>query len=214
MNGSALWLYRVRAAVERLGRVGGIGAALLMGCGVFYLSAVVPANEQLAAVQERRASEELARRSGSIALDTQQQLREFIAFFPELDTSSRWLAILFTAASEEGLELAQGTYRLNTEDVIGLASYQITLPVRGAYPNIRRFLGRVLTEVPAASLDSVMFRRERSADGIVDARIVIALHLRDGAGGARPPAAPAEPPNQEAQRDAGDSVVANAEATR
>lgn len=208
------WLYRVRAAVERLGRVGGLGVALLAGCAVFYLSGVVPAKEELAALQERRASEELARRSGRVALDTQQQLREFIAFFPEVDTSSRWLAIVFAAAREEGLELAQGTYRLHTEDVIGLATYQVTLPVRGSYPHIRRFLGRVLTEVPAASLDSVTFRRERSADGDVDARIVIALHLRDAAGAGKPPAAPAEPPAQEARRESSDSLVADAESSR
>jgi hypothetical protein len=208
------WLYRLRAAAERLGPVGALGVALIAGCGVFYFSGVAPAKEQLAAVQERRASEELARRSGRVALDTQQQLREFIAFFPDVDTTSRWLAVMFTAAREEGLELAQGTYRLQAEDAIGLSSYQITLPVRGSYPQVRRFIGRVLTEVPAAALDSVTFRRETPAEGAIEARIVLALHLRDAAAGSRRPAAPAEAPALEARRDGVEGVVANAEPPR
>jgi len=214
MSAAGLWMYRVRAAVERLGRVGGLGVALLAGCAVFYVSAVVPATDELESVLQRRASEDLARRSGRVALDTQGQLREFVAFFPELDTSSRWLAIVFAAAKDEGLELAQGTYRLHSDDVIGLVSYQVTLPVRGPYPRIRRFLGRVLTEVPAASLDNVSFQRERSADGAVDARVVIALHLRDSPGGGGQPAPPAEPLRQEAQREGDDRVLARAEGVK
>jgi len=207
------WNYRLRSAVDGLGRVGGLGAALLVGCAVFYFTAVRPVNEELAVMQERRASDELARRSGHVALDTPAQLREFIAFFPDVDSSSRWLAVIFTAARDEGLELAQGTYRLQPDDVLGIASYQVTLPVRGSYPHLRRFLGRVLTEVPAASLEGVTFQRERSADGVVDARIVIALHLRDGARGARPPAV-TEPSRQEARTAATDGVLAKAEAAR
>lgn len=214
MNGLELWSYRLRSTVDSLGRVGGLGAALLVGCAVFYFSAVRPVNEELTVMQERRASDELARRSGRVALDTPAQLREFIAFFPEVDSSSRWLAVIFTAARDEGLELAQGTYRLQSDDVLGIASYQVTLPVRGSYPHLRRFLGRVLTEVPAASLDGVTFQRERSADGVVDARIVIALHLRDGNRGARPPAVPTEPLRQEARTEDPERVVAKAEAAR
>jgi hypothetical protein len=214
VNGLELWSYRLRSTVDSLGRVGGLGAALLFGCAVFYVSAVRPVHEELTVIQERRASDELARRSGRVALDTPAQLREFIAFFPEVDSSSRWLALIFTAARDEGLELAQGTYRLQSDDVLGIASYQVTLPVRGSYPHLRRFLGRVLTEVPAASLDGVTFQRERSADGLVDARIVIALHLRDGSQGGRAPSVPAEPPKQEARTEAGERVLAKAEAGR
>ena len=214
MNTVERWLYHLRSTVNGLGRVGGLGVALLVGCVVFHVTAVRPVTEELAAIQEHRASDELARRSGRVPLDTPGQLREFIAFFPEVDSSSRWLALIFAAARDEGLELAQGTYRLQPDDVLGIAAYQVTLPVRGSYPHIRRFLGRVLTEVPAASLDTVTFQRERTAEGVVDARIVIALHLRDGSRGARPPAAPAEPPMQEAASQAPDRVLAKAEAPR
>lgn len=205
------WTYRLRATVEGLGPVGGIGIALLTGCAVYYMAAVVPAREQLTEIRERRASEELARRSGKVPLDTQQQLREFITFFPEVDTSSRWLALIFTAAREEGIELARGTYNLQAEDAVGLSAYQVTLPVRGSYPSIRRFLSRVLTSVPAASLDSVVFRRERASEGTVDAQIVLALHLR-AASGTAPQTPDAPPPTQEAA--AGERVAAATERPR
>lgn len=215
MSAVQRWLYRLRAAVDHLGPVGGIGLALLAGCAVFYGAAVQPAADELASMQELRNQEELARRSGRVVLDTPAQLREFVAFFPEFDSNARWLGLVFGAARQEGLELAQGTYRLQPDEAIGLASYQVTLPVRGSYPQIRRFLGRVLNDVPAVSLENVTFQRERAADGMVEARVVIVLHVREGGMPQRPDAVPDEaPPSREAQHDSLGGVLARTEERR
>ena len=67
--------WRLRALVERLGPVGGVGVALLFGCAVFYVTAVAPAQDDLTSLQEQRVAEDLARRSGHPVVDTASQLR-------------------------------------------------------------------------------------------------------------------------------------------
>lgn len=205
--GNASW--RLRAFVERLGPVGGLGFALLFGCAVFFLTAVAPAEDELAALQEQRMAEDLARRTGRRTVDTASQLNEFMAFFPTADTTSHWLGLVYAAAEKEGIQLAQGTYKERGDGGVGLMAYQVTLPVRGAYPQIRRFIGRVLTDVPAASLESIAFQRERSADGAADAKVVFNLHLRGSAD--RAPAAPPEEGSMRQEAEAGEGVLARAE---
>jgi hypothetical protein len=204
--------WRLRALVEKLGPVGGLGVALLFGCAVFFFSAVAPVEDELAALQEQRMAEDLARRTGRRTVDSASQLNEFMAFFPTGDTTSHWLGLVYEAAAKEGLELAQGTYKVRGESGVGLMAYQVTLPVRGAYPQIRRFIGQVLADVPAASLESIAFQRERSADGAVDAKVVFTLHLRESAD--RTPAVPRDEGSFRQEAEAGEGVLARAEVKR
>ena len=206
--------WRLRALVERLGPVGGVGVALLFGCAVFYVTAVAPAQDDLTSLQEQRVAEDLARRSGRPVVDTASQLSQCMTFFPTSDTTSQWLGLVYEAASKEGLELAQGTYKVRGDAAAGLNAYQVTLPVRGGYPQIRRFVAGVLSKVPAASLESIAFQRERSADGAVDAKVVFTLHLRESIG-QKPVAPPREDdPAFRQEADAGEGVLARAEVQR
>jgi hypothetical protein len=204
--------WRLRTLVEKLGPVGGVGVALLFGCAVFFFTAVAPVEDELASLQEQRMAEDLARRNGRPVVDSASQLDQFMTFFPTADTTSHWLGLVYAAASKEGLELAQGTYKVRGESGAGLMAYQVTLPVRGAYPQIRRFIGQVLADVPAASLESIAFQRERSADGAVDAKVVFTLHLRETAG--QKPAAPRDEGSLRQEAEAGEGVLARAEVKR
>jgi hypothetical protein len=201
--------WRLRALVEKLGPIGGLGVALLFGCAVFFFTAVAPVEDELASLQEQRLAEDLALRSGRRTVDTASQLNDFMAFFPTADTTSQWLGLVYAAAEKEGIQLAQGTYKVRGDSGVGLMAYQVTLPVRGAYPQIRRFIGQVLTDVPAASLESIAFQRERSADGAVDAKLVFTLHLRETAD--RTPGPPREEGSFQQEAEAGEGVLARAE---
>ena len=212
MKGLQASSWRLRALVDRLGRVGGFGLALLFGCAVFYVTAVVPAEDELTALQEQRMAEDLARRNGRPVVDSATQLDQFMAFFPPNGTTSHWLGLLYRAAAKENIVLAQGTYKVRGESDMGLVAYQVTLPVRGAYPQIRRFIGQVLADVPAASLESIAFQRERSADGAVDAKVIFTLHLREAPG--QPPAGPREEGSLRQEAGAGEGVLARAEVKR
>jgi hypothetical protein len=171
--------YRMRAAVHELGRAGGLGLGLLGAALAFYLAAVSPARKEIAALQERSA--EAARhgeRRSAPAPVTTAQIDRFKGFFPALESAPDWLRTLYGIAEREQLELAQGSYRLSDDRVLGLAQYRITLPVRGGYPQIRRFIAGALDAIPALSLEEVTFQREKIGDGAVEAKIGLALHLR------------------------------------
>jgi len=177
--------YSLRAALHDLGRIGGFGLALLGGAAIFYFSTVRPAQEDLGALQrrlERRdATGRPARPSGAIS-----RMDEFIDFFPPLDSAPRWLKTVYSIAEREKLELLQGTYRLSEDPSLMLSHYRISLPVRGGYTQIRRFIARVLDEVPFASLEGVMFKREKVSDGTVEANVTLTLHLQAAPKAARP----------------------------
>ena len=180
--------YSLRAALYRLGRVGGFGLALLGGAAIFYLSAVRPAQEDLTALQRRLdrlehrdSTDRAGRPSGAIS-----RMDEFMDFFPPLDSAPRWLKMVYSIAEREKLELLQGTYRLSEDPSLMLSHYRISLPVRGAYPQIRRFIARVLDEVPFASLEGVTFQRENVSDGAVEANVTLTLHLKTSPKALRP----------------------------
>jgi hypothetical protein len=181
--------HALRSGVHELGRVGGLGLALLAGAAAFHFSAVQPAQEAAAELQWRRT--QLAKRAdnpapaSAAAAPGAAQIDRFMGFFPSLDSTPDWLRTLYAVAERERLELLQGSYRLSEDRVLNLAQYRITLPVRGSYPQIRRFIGGALDEIPALSLENVVFQREKIGDGAVEAKIGLTLHLRSA-----PPPAP------------------------
>ena len=169
--------YAVRATVHRLGRVGGLGLALAAGTAVFYFSAVRPAHEDLATL-ERRATDGARRGPAAPAAATSDEIERFIEFFPAFESTPRWLRAIYAVADREKLDLAQGSYKLSEDPVLGLAYYRIQLPIRGGYPQIRRFVAGVLDEVPALALEAIVLQREKVGDSVVDARVTLTLHLQ------------------------------------
>ena len=53
----------------------------------------------------------------------------------------------------------------------------MTLPLKGEYPQIRRFLAALPAELPIVALENVQFERQKVADPNVEARIRLVLFL-------------------------------------
>ena len=77
--------------------------------------------------------------------------------------------------------LEQGDYRLASGKGDKIERYQITLPVRGSYAQIRKFIGRLLADLPTASLDGVSFQRQKISDPQVESQIKFTLYRGGGA---------------------------------
>jgi Tfp pilus assembly protein PilO len=106
-----------------------------------------------------------------------QQLRAFYDFFPQYESLPGWLSRVNKAARGAGLNLDVGEYSMAQERGAKLARYQLTLPVKGSYGQIRGFIGEVLREIPASSLDDVSLKREKIGSEALDARIKLTLYL-------------------------------------
>jgi hypothetical protein len=61
----------------------------------------------------------------------------------------------------------------------GLAAYRVTLPVRGAYPQLRNFVNAVLREFPIASIDALRFERHAVVDSQLDAQLRLTVWFQN-----------------------------------
>ena len=173
---------RLNALLEALGTAGVLGLGVLLACGGFWLSALKPAKDELAA--QRSALERLRSRapyqpvSGS---GRAEELRRFYTLFPSANGLTGELERLHSLARAARLELAQGEYRLERRNA-GLWAYRVTLPVRGSYSQVRIFLSTVLKDMPTVSIDALRFDRKKAADAQLEAQLRLTLYARPSGG--------------------------------
>ena len=90
--------------------------------------------------------------------------------------------LLFDLAAKNGLQLAQGEYKSGYDKASRVATYQVTLPLKGSYAAVWQFALQALRAMPFASLDELSFRREQIADTQLEARLRLTFYLADSAG--------------------------------
>ncbi len=179
---------RVRWQMERLGPAGKIGFGLLVFSAVFFLVAVLPRQEESKALRaeaealEARIRMEPSAGSGSPRrrLRGDQALPAFYAFFPKLDSSPLWIGELVRIAGERGVEISGTEYRMVREKDLKLARYEMMVPVRGNYSQLRGFIADALHAVPAMALVDVAIRREGVHAELLEANIKFNLYLSEG----------------------------------
>lgn len=169
-------------ALRRAGLPGLAGALLLAFAAAWTAFAVLPALDarERAAERARQAEARLAAiRRGDVAPSRapERLLQDFHAALPGQPAATTDIDRLYAAAAAEELSLARGEYALVVEDGTGLARYQILLPVRGAYPQLRRFLARALAAVPALGLEDLELQRKQVSDTELEGRIRMTLYL-------------------------------------
>lgn len=179
---SVRWV--ARRELSRLTWRGLAGAALLIFALGFAVSSLLPAQRH--AAQLKSDVGELRSRlravgdgpaGAAVIAPRATQLENFYAFFPHVYTLPDWIGRIHTAAARNGLILESGDYLLERRKEQRLVQYQITLPVRGSYGQIRGFVAEVLEKVPAAALEDVVMKRESIAAPALEARIRWVIYL-------------------------------------
>jgi Tfp pilus assembly protein PilO len=180
------WWRRVRWIsrrwLRRMDWPGVIAIAVLAICPAFYFSAILPQQARLDAAQQSaaRLNEQTVLASTSrfgTNLSAEDQLAVFYKMFPDEGSSSLWLEKLVALAAKRGLSLNDGEYKVTREQMGKLLRYQMTLPVKGGYPQIRQFLSDVQGALPVVALENVQFERQKVADPNVEAKIKLVLYL-------------------------------------
>lgn len=167
---------RVAERVRRLGIPGIAGIVALLSCAVFVQSTLLP---QRAHVREMRAVAKTAAASPARAQGpVRPAADEFIASLPERDALPGILAAIVQQAQSAGLSLDRGAYQWSAEKSGAVARYQITLPVSGSYPAVRRFVDSTLAAVPAAALAGISLERPNVGDGNVNADLRFEIFVR------------------------------------
>jgi hypothetical protein len=165
------------------GAVVGIGLAVF--AAAIWFSAVVPAREQLVEPQNqpaRGARAEGAAGDGlrSAAIRGADQLEQFNRRFPALSEAPALVLKLHGIAAQNSLTLDTGEYRLLRERDGGIARYQVTLPLRGTYWQVRLFVAQVLEELPASALEEIAIKRDSVSAAGVETRVRFTFYLAAG----------------------------------
>jgi len=172
---------RFRAGVKKLGAAGIVGVGIFAMCGAFYFSALQPVETRLQMMRDRVALIQGAgSKPGGISdgrLTQTEQLAIFYGSFPTKSSVPASLEKIYAAAASESLNIDQADYKVSRTGLEKMSRYQITLPLRGRYSRIHKFLIKVLKDVPSASLEHVLFERKKIGDSSVNATVIFALHL-------------------------------------
>lgn len=176
-----LWYGRVIA--RRLGPPGMTGVALLACVVMWYVVVLRPAQHivrntrQAAALQvatDRRLA--LLPRSEKVP-DQAERLSDFYRALGTVKQVPDGLGVLYAVARAKQLALGQGDYRLTRDPDGKLIRYEITLPVKATYPQIRGFLAQALNELPYLALRGVTFQRQKTSDPMLDCQIRFTMYL-------------------------------------
>lgn len=176
------WLVRIRWHVTCLGTIGKTGAGLLVLTLVFFMAAVLPQQQTLKELKNRVQTVQQQEQPDSVrqaGLSDSQALQVFYDFLPRSDSSPYWISELDRIARDSSVELNSSDYRLTMEKESKLIRYEIQLPLRGTYPQIRAFLAEALQAMPTLALADIAIKRETVQTGCVEARLNMYLYLND-----------------------------------
>lgn len=178
---SKVALWRIRRTALVLGWQGGAAIALAAFAAAYFESTIAPLQARVEGMRAQVTALERRSTARAVAPQTsrgpEQQLRDFHGQLASSAQAPELLRQLHTLAQSAALQLERGEYRPVAEGPSGLLAYQITLPVRGAYRQVRRFLNQAMEEMPGLALDSIAFQRE-NAGSVLEARLHFTLFLR------------------------------------
>lgn len=175
----------LRWQINRLGALGKIGMGLLVVTAIYFFSAVLPQDSALQKLKERAETLQMQANSKQTSGDadagkkmsSDQALQVFYDFFPRIDSSPFWIRELVRLAKKQKVELSSSEYRLVNEKDARLARYEMILPVKGRYPEIRAFIADALEAIPAMAISAIAIKRESVSSDRLEMRLEINLYL-------------------------------------
>lgn len=178
-----LWM---RYWLTRLGWPLITGAALLLISMIAYFALDVPLQHRVHEQQLKnkvfaklaRAQQLDARQQLALNLSPEAMLNIFYNIMPDEATTEQSISAIFDAAFESDMIVQQANYKKTPIKDTTIVQYQIEMPVTGTYPNISKFINRVLTEHPTAMLDSLKMSRQDAVDRELDAELHFTLLLK------------------------------------
>ncbi len=165
--------------LTRLGPAGQAGLAALAASLVVAVGALMPAYHALETLTAdiTRAQHPLA----GTGLD--QAVPRLVASLPTRAQMPVVLGQVYAQAKAAGLALDTGRYEYTPAKSGAIARYDLEFPMKGAgYPQIRTFINRTLTAVPAASLSKLHIERKAVGDQVVNADVGFVVFVRSGEG--------------------------------
>lgn len=182
-------LWQLTKFSKQLSVIGGLGAALLLGCGVLYLSYFTALNQQISdakrALQDAPITQDINLTAKQLpAKNSADALDAFKQLLPQAASLHDCLDLINETAQKYRLILNRGDYKYSKSkqsqisDGFYLSTYEIVLPVSGQYLQIRQFIAQVLHLQPALALSDLKMTRDNSLSPNIEAKLVFVLYLK------------------------------------
>jgi Tfp pilus assembly protein PilO len=175
-------LWTLKRMQERLGTFGLAGLGLVLLSATLQLSLVLAGREQAGELAQEVADlKASATQRGQVAQASYagapaRKLQEFYKFFPASQDATGLVERIFALAHARGLDVVRADYSTSAHIEGKLLRHHISLPVRGNYPAIRRFVASTTGEIPAIALESIHF--DSVTNGAVEAKVELVLFMR------------------------------------
>ncbi len=186
----AYWL--TATVAKKLGAWGLLGLILSIASLLFY-TIKMPQMEQLIETVQTEKDNAIMRSNVTETINkvelpqnTRQEITSFYERFPKASSLPEALSLIYEIANKQKLALNSGDYKFNLVKQANLSNeqtltkYEIVLPIKGQYTQIRTFISEVLLELPALALTVMQFNRENTLNPNVEAKLVFVLFVKDG----------------------------------
>lgn len=165
--------------IEGLGRLGFVGAALLVVGVALSIAVNAPLRQRVVELRAELTSLQEVQSDARVRTP-ESGANSLLAELPQRADLPVVVASILGQARESGLELERGSYELVTGKNGNVARYRIGFPVRGTYPSVRRFVEATLAAVPAAGVESLRLERNSIAEPEVSADVQFVVFVRSG----------------------------------
>lgn len=170
-------LWPLRQTLLRLGWAGWLGAALLLAGLLLHFLLLQPMQARVSAPGRPAQLADAAPPVSVVGVSEADQLQQFYRFFVPQSGLPQSMEKIYALAAAQNLMLEQGEYRLLQMQEGKLARYEMTLPIKGAYLPVRRFVAQALQEVPGLALDGITFNRKKVDEAQVEVQLRLTLYL-------------------------------------
>jgi len=169
-------LWSCRYHLQEVGREGWLGLALWCGAMLIVAIILLPDMREIG-----RLEQEIVELRSQPALESvHSPVSPLLAFYQNLPHEShagQEIARIFDIAEANDIHLQRAEYTWLREREIGMSRYQVELPLRGSYVDIRLFMIDLLNQMPALAVNDLTFRREDAGNTEVEARLHLTIYL-------------------------------------
>jgi DNA-binding XRE family transcriptional regulator len=165
---------------QHLGIGGLIGVGVLLMSAVYFELAIQTAKTEIQLQQATLAGlqSELDQHPPVKARSYAEQIQAFRAGFPLASTTEATIGQLIEAGQKAGVAFENGKYEPQSKCAVDLACYQVNMPIKASYLQIKRLLAEVTNTLPNAQLASISLRRNSPEEPLLDASLSIVLYFR------------------------------------
>lgn len=123
-------------------------------------------------------SENTPKKKLQVPTENEKNLLRFSQQLGAHGYAEQQIKTLYAIAESHNLQILKADYKYVFHQDGQFYSYQIVLPIKGSYLNIRFFAEDFLLNLPFASLDQISFKREIANLPLVEAKMQFSLFLK------------------------------------